>query len=251
MKFLFSHRNFPAQFRHILIELAKNPSNEIVFITGTPNAYTIKGVHKYVYKLKRQIPQNCHRYLRQFEDTVIHGQAAAETAIALRNSGFIPDVIYAHPWGNSMFLKEVFPETPFLTYAEWYYNPKDTDVDFIQKDLSVDALAFLKCRNAHLLLDLVSCNKGITPTYWQKSQIPQEFQHKIEVLHDGIDTDFFIPNQHALLKIPRTNIELSNKDEVITYATRGMEPYRGFPQFMEIAEILLKKKTSITCCHCR
>lgn len=245
MKVLFSHRNFPAQFRHILVELAKDPSNEIVFITGTPNKYAIKGVQKYVYKLKRQIPKNCHRYLRQFEDAVIHGQAAAETAISLRNNGFIPDIIYAHPWGNSMFLKEVFPETPFLTYAEWYYNPKDTDVDFNQKKLSVDTLALIKCRNAHLLLDLESCNKGIAPTYWQKSQIPHVFQHKIEVLHDGIDTDFFSPNTHVCLKIPGTNIELNYKDEVLTYATRGMEPYRGFPQFMEIAEILLKKRPKL------
>ena len=49
MKFLFSHRNFPAQFRHILFELSKDTSNEIVFITGTQNDINIKGVNKYLY----------------------------------------------------------------------------------------------------------------------------------------------------------------------------------------------------------
>jgi len=68
MKFLFSHRNFPAQFKHILNELGKDSSNKIVFLTGTENAVEIKGVKKVLYKLKRKVPQNAHRYLKQYED---------------------------------------------------------------------------------------------------------------------------------------------------------------------------------------
>jgi len=37
----------------------------------------------------------------------------------------------------------------------------------------------------------------------------------------------------------------SSKDEVITYATRGMEAYRGFPEFMRAAAILLKKRPNL------
>lgn len=245
MKFLFSHRNFPAQFRHILLELAQDPTNEIVFLTGTQNNIEIKGVKKVVYKLKREVPKNCHRYLRQYEEAVIHGQAAAEAAISLKLQRFIPDVIYAHSWGNSMFLKDVFPNTPQLNYCEWYYNAKGADIGFNGEVVNEDRLALTKCKNAQLLIDLVNCDKGICPTQWQKKQIPKEFHNKIEVIHDGIDTDYFIPDENAVLKIPNTNIELSAKDEVITYATRGMEPYRGFPQFMEIAEKLLKLRPNL------
>jgi len=95
------------------------------------------------------------------------------------------------------------------------------------------------------LIDLVNCDKGVCPTQWQKNQIPKEFHNKIEVIHDGIDTDYFVPDENAILKIPNTNIELSAKDEILTYATRGMEPYRGFPQFMEIAEKLLKLRPNL------
>jgi len=245
MKFLFSHRNFPAQFRHILIELAKDPENEIVFLTGTQNNLQIKGVQKYTYKLKRKVPQDCHRYLRQYEEAVIHGQAAAEAAINLKRQGFIPDVIYAHSWGNSMFLKDVFPDVPQLNYCEWYYNAKGADIGFDGEKINEDRMALTKCKNAQLLIDLVNCDKGICPTKWQKIQIPKEFHNKIEVIHDGIDTDYFIPDKNATLKIPRTNIELNAKDEIITYATRGMESYRGFPQFMEIAEKLLKLRPNL------
>lgn len=36
--------------------------------------------------------------------------------------------------------------------------------------------------------------------------------------------------------------ELTRQDEVITYGTRGFEPTRGFPQFMEAVEKLLKTR---------
>jgi len=38
------------------------------------------------------------------------------------------------------------------------------------------------------------------------------------------------------------NIELRAQDEVITYGTKGMERYRGFPQFMEAAAKILKRR---------
>lgn len=245
MKFLFSHRNFPAQFRHILFELSKDASNEIAFITGTKNDINIKGVKKYLYHLKREVPKNCHRYLKSFEEAVIHGQSVAEVAISLKKQGFYPDVIYAHSWGNSMFLKDVFPNTPQLNYCEWYYNPTGADIGFDGEVLNEDKLALTKCKNAQLLIDLVNCDRGICPTQWQKQQIPSEFHNKIEVLHDGIDTEYFVPDQNAIFKIPNSNITLTANDEVVTYATRGMEPYRGFPQFMEIAEKLLKRRPNL------
>lgn len=245
MKFLFSHRNFPAQFRHILFELSKDTSNEIAFITGTKNDINIKGVKKYLYHLKREVPKNCHRYLKSFEEAVIHGQSVAEVAISLKKQGFYPDVIYAHSWGNSMFLKDVFPNTPQLNYCEWYYNPTGADIGFDGEVLNEDKLALTKCKNAQLLIDLVNCDRGICPTQWQKQQIPSEFHNKIEVLHDGIDTEYFVPDQNAIFKIPNSNITLTANDEVVTYATRGMEPYRGFPQFMEIAEKLLKRRPNL------
>ena len=245
MKFLFSHRNFPAQFRQILVELAKNPENEIVFITGTKNDVNIKGVKKLLYTPRREVPENCHRYLRQYEDSVIHGQAAAEVAIALKNCGFIPDVIYAHAWGNSMFFKDIFPNTPLIHFCEWYYNSKNSDIDFEKQTINDDLKALTRAKNAQMLIDIVSCDVGVSPTKWQKSQYPKEFQEKIKVLHDGIDTEYFRPDPNACLRIPDTNIMLTAKDEIVTYATRGMEPYRGFPQFMTMAEKLLKKRKNV------
>lgn len=242
MNILFSHRNFPAQFRHVLIELAKDSKNKIVFLTSRKDTPNIKGVTKVIYKTKREVPDNTHNYLRFYEESIIHGQAVAEAAIALKNQGFVPDVIYGHTWGNTMFMKDIFPEVPLICYFEWFYNSEGADVGFDGAVQNENARAKTRCKNSHLLVDLYSCDKGISPTFWQRNQFPKEYHDKIEVLHDGIDTDFFVPNEEVKFKVPGSELELSCNDEVITYATRGMEPYRGFPQFMEAAEKLLKRR---------
>ena len=262
MKFLFSHRNYPGQFKHILLELAKNKDNEIVFLTNkkinTKKFTILDNIKIITYGLKREVPRNCHRYLRQFEEAIIHGQAAAEELIRLKNVGFIPDIMYAHFWGNSLFFKDIFPNTPLISYCEWYYNFEGSDIDFEKRKHTqelernngrnmpdYDKKARLRCDNSNFLLTMLSSDKLISPTVWQKEQFPNIFKDRIEVIHDGIDTEYFRPNPDIEFKIPNSDIVLGYQDEVLTYATRGMEPYRGFPEFMEATCVLLKKRPNL------
>ncbi|MFA6988540.1 MAG: glycosyltransferase, partial [Candidatus Gastranaerophilaceae bacterium] len=52
------------------------------------------------------------------------------------------------------------------------------------------------------------------------------------------------PDENAVFNLPEISLTATN--EVITYATRGMEPYRGFPQFMEAACAIQKRRPN---CH--
>lgn len=244
MNILFLHRNFPAQFRHIATEMAKNPNNRVVFVTNN-DRLQLPGIEKIVYQLKREIPKDCHKYLKFYEESIIHGQAAAEVVLSMKNSGFKPDIIYGHTWGQTLFMKDVFPDVPLLCYFEWYYNAEGADVGFDGRLPSIDAKASLRCKNSHLLIDLVTSDAGICPTNWQKNQFPKIFHDKIKVLHDGVDTDFCSPNKETKFLIAEKNLELSAEDEVVTYATRGLEAYRGFPEFMKSVEILLKKRPNL------
>ncbi len=244
MNILFLHRNFPAQFRHIAVVLASNPNNKVVFITNN-DKLELPNIQKVFYKPKREVPKDCHRYLKFYEESIIHAQATAEAAIALKAQGFNPDIIYGHTWGQTMFMKDIFPDVPLLCYFEWFYNAVGGDMDFGGKTMNIDELAKLRCRNSHLLVDLYTCDAGICPTNWQKSQFPEKLSENIKVLHDGVDTDFCVPKADAKFLIKDKNIELTANDEVITYATRGMEEYRGFPQFMRAVEKLLKKRPNL------
>ena len=254
-KFLFLHRNFPAQFKNLIKELATNSDNEICFITNNKEDQ-IAGVRKIVYKLDEKISDDSS-YQKYFNEAIIHAQAAAACASQLKEEGFIPDVIYTHSWGPSTFIKDIFPDVPLVCYFEWFYNAENSDFDFFKKDNSADAKLRLNGKNAHILLDLAFCDAGITPTEWQKSQFPKEFQDKITVIHDGIDTEICKPDENAKIQLRHCETSSADSDKIcppkqsctqlikngkiLTYATRGMEAYRGFVEFMMAASVLMKK----------
>lgn len=244
MNILFLHKTFPTQFKHISAELAKDPANRVVFISDNRYDEKVEGVERIMYPYIAPIPaENCHRCMKNYIEATLSAQSAASLALTLKKQGFIPDIVIGFSgWGDSMFMKDVFPETPFLSYYEWYYDADSEDVRFGNIKLTEEDREMIRCLNAKFLIDLYSSDAGISPTEWQKKQFPIEYQDKIKVIHDGIDTEYFKPNKDAKFLLKDKNLELTSKDEVITYGTRGMEPYRGFPQFMEAVEVLLKKR---------
>ncbi|BDA65937.1 hypothetical protein RIVM261_088640 [Rivularia sp. IAM M-261] len=247
MRILFLHPNFPAQFRHVAAALAKNKSNEVFFGT-TRREGSLPGVNKIFYKAKREARPETHHYVRPLENAVLQGQAVFRMAEQLKAKGFVPDVVYGHSgWGPTLFIKDIFPQAKLLCYFEWFYHAHGSDADFDPNEsLTADDEARIRIKNAPILQDLYSCNRGLSPTYWQRQQFPSEYQGKINVLHDGIDTDFFRPKPGAKLVLASKNLDLSHVDEIVTYATRGMEPYRGFPQFMEAVSLLQQRRPN---CH--
>ncbi len=245
MRILFLHTNFPAQYRHIAQALASNPNNQVVF--GTKNKdVSLPGVYKAIFEPSRTPHPSTHHYVRPLESAVLHGQAVYKIAEQLKARKFIPDVICGHSgWGPTLFVKDAFPNTPLICYFEWFYHARGSDADFDPSDpLSVDDVARIRIKNAPILIDLYSCDRGLSPTYWQRAQFPPEFHSKISVLHDGVDTEYFQPKPGAKLVLP--NLDLSGVDELVTYVARGMEPYRGFPQFIEAIAYIQERRPH---CH--
>ncbi|MBH8565928.1 glycosyltransferase family 4 protein [Nostoc sp. CENA67] len=245
MRVLFLHSNFPAQYRHIAIALAQDPRNQVVF--GTKNQdVNIPGIHKAIFEPNREPHPTTHHYVRSLESAVLHGQAVFKLCDQLRQKGFVPDVICGHSgWGPTLYIKDAFPDKPLLCYFEWFYHARGSDSDFDPNDpLTVDDLARIRTKNAPILLDLYTCDRGLSPTHWQKAQFPPEFHNKISVLHDGVDTEYFKPKPGAKLVLP--NLDLSGVDEIVTYVGRGMEPYRGFPQFIESIAYIQERRPN---CH--
>jgi len=143
-----------------------------------------------------------------------------------------------------MYLADAFPEAAFVGFFEWFYNPDGADSRFSGPPLSLGSRAEVRSNNLPILMDLAGCDRGISPTRWQLEQFPPEFRSKISVIHDGVDTDFFAPDPSARMVLP--GLDLSGATEIVTYATRGMEPYRGFPQFLEAAVEVVRARPG---CH--
>lgn len=245
MNILFVHRSFPAQFAFLALALGNNPNNKVFFITEEETGQ-INGVNKIVYKVDKNDSTPCHPCLNYYKTAIGIGQTIAQKVMELKNQGFKPDIIYGFSaWGSTMFLKDVFPDVPLISYCEWFGYADGPENKFDGRILSEMDREKVRCGNSHLLVDLYSCDAAVTPTYWQREQFPKEFRDKIKVIHDGIQVEVCKPDPNAKFIIKDKNLELSANDEVVTYGTRGMELYRGFPQFMEAVDVLLKKRPNL------
>jgi glycosyltransferase involved in cell wall biosynthesis len=247
MRILFLHSNFPAQFRHLAVALGQDSNNQVVFGT-TRKEGSLTGVHKALYAPSREAHPQTHHYVRPLEGAVLQGQAVYRLADQLKAQGFIPDVVYGHSgWGPTLFIKDIFPKAKLLCYFEWFYHAHGSDADFDPSEpLTPDDEVRIRIKNAPILIDLYSCDRGLSPTSWQQQQFPPEFRSKLKVHHDGIDTQFFQPQPGAKLFLPRINLDLREVPEIVTYVARGMEPYRGFPQLIETVSLLQKRRPQ---CH--
>ena len=108
-------------------------------------------------------------------------------------------------------------------------------------------------------MQLERADAGISPTRFQANSYPNEFQPKISVLHEGVNSLVFVPKKELTAtfwavgancpNIPGDRV-LSEKDgakqntfskeqEIITYTCRSFEPHRGCHAFFRMLPELL------------
>lgn len=242
MKILFIHQNMPGQYKHIAPLMAADPNNEVVFITR-PTKVTIPNVIKIEFDVKRDSQPDIHKYLIPYERAIFAGQEVWRACNKLKQAGFIPDVVVAHPgWGDALFVKDIFYDTPLLNFQEFYYRSFGSDMHFNPNDPIVpNELARVRIKNSNNIMNLDACDWGICPTHWQAKQLPQGFMHKISVLHDGVDANVAAPAKGRTITLANGKT-LKQGDEIVTHVARNFEPYRGFPTIMRAFDIILKER---------
>ena len=246
MNILFIHQNFPGQFKHLAPARAALPGHRVVAMHVNPSP-PMTGVQLVPYAVPRQAAGKTHRWLTDLESKVIRGEAAYRAALALKQDGFSPDVIVAHPgWGESLFLKDLWPQARLGIYSEFYYHAQGADMGFDPEFGPVrdDDACRLRMKNANYELHFPQSQGGLAPTHWQRSVFPERFRSKITVMHDGIDTQQVRPNAQASmgLRTRKGNLRLSRDDEIITFVNRNLEPYRGYHIFMRALPAILKAR---------
>ena len=243
MNYLFIHQNFPAQYRHVVRHLADQPGNQVYFLTQ-PNVNSMFRVTKVTYPRDPRMAVNCHVWAAEIERAVFTGASVAEACRALRERGFHPDLVVGHAgWGETLFVKDVYPDVPVLANFEFFFHPNGADVNFDPEFVSVfNEASRLRMRNATGLLAFQTADWGHSATQWQRSLHPPEMQARITALHEGVDTGKACPRAKAAFRVPKTGQILTRGDEVITYVARNLEPYRGFHIFMRALPQLLRRR---------
>jgi len=241
--YLFIHQNFPGQYRHVVRFLADQPENSVYFFTQ-PNGNWMRGVNKITYCVGQNGTVNCHPYSVEFDRAIRTGSVVAEECRKLKRQGIRPDLIVGHSgWGETLFVKEIFPDVPLLANFEFFYRPHGADIGFDPEFTSIfHNPSWLLARNATTLLAYEAADWGHAATRWQHSLFPESMRARITVLHEGVDTDLACPNPEATFQIPGSNHSLTVRDEVVTYVARNLEPYRGFHIFMRSLPELMRRR---------
>lgn len=244
MKTLFLHQNFPGQFLHLAPELARR-GHEVTAMTDSKNnrQSSIKTI-RYKHEAATVDPVQT-RLGRNYTVMSDRGVTVARACAHLRDTeGFYPDVIFGHSgWGETLFLKEIWPRAKLIVYAEFYYRGVGADVGFDLEfaPYGLDQILIAQGRGAHLGQALLHADAALSPTEWQASTYPDALRGMIRVIHDGVDCAVAQPNPQASLTLPGGHT-LHAGDEVLTFVNRNLEPYRGYHTFMRALPAVLRAR---------
>jgi glycosyltransferase involved in cell wall biosynthesis len=244
MRVVFIHQNFPGQYQHLALQLAKRGHSVAALSTRVGIDYPGVRITNYVASGKQS--PGSHPFLYRFERHLQQGIAVAATALKLRKEGFSPDVVCVHPgWGESLYVKDVWPKARQLHYCEYHLQPYNPAQIFDPRAvLTLDQVFTQRVNGGLGLFALNDMDAGVSPTHWQKGQYPSLFRDRISVVHDGINAGLCKPNADASLPLP-SGRRLSRRDKVVTYVARNLEPMRGFPQFVRAMGLLLSRDPGV------
>lgn len=242
MRILFVHQNFPGQFVHLAPAL-KARGHHVTVLTDASNQRNLGySTARYAYT-PRKTRASEMGLAAGVVPTLDRGEVAAHAAAILRSKhDYVPDLIIGNPgWGEMLFLKEVWPDATLIIYAEFFYRPHGLDTNF-DPEFQKAGLAgdiWVSARQAPLLMSINAADRAISPTHWQARSFPEPYRDRITVIHDGIDTDRVAPLPTAERDLKSQPVRLRAGEEILTFANRNLEPYRGYHIFMRALSKIL------------
>lgn len=245
MNILFIHQNFPGQFKHLAPALAARGHKVVALTMRVKERSQWKGIDMIPYSIRRSPSKGLHPWLVDFETKLLRAESCYSAADKMKRAGYSPDVIVAHPgWGESMFLRDLWPDARIGLYCELYYNAVKNDVEFdpeFPQNMPDQEPIRLRLKNLNNFMHNEVGDLGLSPTEFQASTYPNAMRDRISVIHDGIDTDLVRPNPNASITLDSGEV-LTRDDEVVTFVNRNLEPYRGYHVFMRGLPELLRQR---------
>ncbi|QNI69351.1 glycosyltransferase [Cyanobium sp. NS01] len=237
MKVLILHPNFPAQFRERAFWLVRQ-GHDVTFLCQTHYGRKIDGVKRIT--LKGDLGhERLKAATRSAYDEAVHRSAQYRAALQqLKANDYTPDVVISHTgWGCGLALADLWPHAHRIGYVEWWFQSTSSLTTFnegcrwpVFKRSNKKWSPGNGGRNALILQELENCDTVISPTHWQRAQLPRTIRRRCIVIPDGIEINYFRRT------IPSPDI---SDIKYLTYGTRGMEVVRGFPEFiLELPSVL-------------
>ena len=159
-----------------------------------------------------------------------------ERCLQLRQQGYVPDAVIAHSgWGELLYLRDIWPGTVLIAYPELYAAPHLLGYGF-DADLGEPSAALrAQWRRGNLmgLAAIADADACVVPTRFARDTFPPHLRGRFHVLPEGIALP---PPGEAIgtTTVVRLapGLSLRRGDPVITFASRNLEPLRGFRSFL-------------------
>ncbi|WP_216905111.1 glycosyltransferase [Synechococcus sp. CCY 0621] len=215
------HQNHPGQFRDLTPALERR-GHRVLGLGATPRGqrldYAWQPPTLPVGLVDPLLETNLHRAGR-----------VQERCLQLREQGYRPEAVLAHSgWGELLYLRDVWPEAVLIAYPELYAAPLLLGYGF-DADLGEPSPALrAQWRRGNLmgLAAVAEADACVVPTRFARDSFPPHLRSRFHVLHEGIalppaaigSTSLRLEGGPTLVK----------GDPVITFASRNLEPLRGF-----------------------
>lgn len=278
MHILFVHKEYPGHFGHIARHLAEREGWQCTFVfSQLPARYQgvlpgtrgsgpmaagaqqivaqagpsgtaanlidahVDGVRLLQYR-SRGATQDTHPCSLHFEISTWH--AYAVYLLLKAHPELQPDLVVGHSgFGTALYLRDLY-RCPMISHCEYFYRSRDSDLDF-RPDFPPDQIDVLRTRaqNATILLSLDASAACYSPTQWQRSRFPAEYQPKIATIFDGIDRSFWYRRPAGTRTVAGRTIPAGTR--VVTYVSYGLEATRGFDIFMKVANRICAARNDV------
>ena len=247
MHFLLVHQNFPGQFRDLAPRLVALGHRVTALSARQPAPGRVpEAIQVCVYPWSEPeregtlIDPNLEVNLRR-------GARVAAMATLLRQQGLQPDVVIAHSgWGEALYLRDIWPRARLWAYPELYSQPLLLGYGFDpDRGIPTDrAQQSMRRQNFVALAALADSDLALSPTQFQRDTFPAHLRHHIRVLPEGLDLQPLGQLPVKPIVLPG-GLVLKPGDPVVTYASRSLEPHRGFPMFMRALPELFRRHASV------
>ena len=206
-------------------------------------AKLVPGVRLVGYKIPKDDSAKTHPQVRVLDEAARRARATLQVCLALAKQGWEPEVIAAHTgWGDTLFLREVFPKARICGYFEYFYRPHGADIGFDPEfPVTLENRLEVRLKNATPWLAWEDCDARWTPTRWQASLFPEALQSGLRVLHEGFDTETIRPDPGVKIAL-KGGIKIHAGEEIVTCVNRSLEPYRGLHVFLRALPEILERR---------
>jgi glycosyltransferase involved in cell wall biosynthesis len=241
---MFMHQSYPAQFGPISEFLLREHEVEITFFSQFIKKSILPGLHHIQYNaMKTGHEENPYFFARHFETECASAHGLYDTFKAQKVKD--PDILVGHvAFGNMALFHVEYQDIPRVGFFELFYDPfnrlSDNRTEYLPP---LPNRVRVPIRNALQLVELQYCTKGYSPTAFQRSTYPAEYQHKLSVLFDGIDVNLYKPGEVMSDSTLKRTWPADAK--LVTYVSRGLEAMRGFDIFMEVAHRVSQKRADV------